>query len=446
MEAPQPVESEAIQISDATLSIKDERTAIWLYKGDPRRPHKETKGQTGRLESLRVRLGMLDKKTKRSICSKLFKSRERCPLISPLVTPERSISQSGHRSAKRWLADIMANSEEDSRNDMSTSLQKSPVKSISQKSHRSAEEWLKDIMATSEEDYRDERSNCLQSSPPRPSLSQIQPAFRSQKVAVEEIEEKILKPVKMHDWLVEEAVVYGSEHESHSEDEKPFVREAPKELTLEERAAKAKAAVAEYEAMLAKRAPEKKGERFVSPEAIRERSHTPTMSEYVNEGFEAEAMQDEYHMARVVKYWREEWAMRCGPNRDEAYVKRLMRIPGVKLTSTQRSQDCREALRTKQWRRDREDLRLAKLVDLKEKDITRKNVSRANETLGEEMARQKSDRMRAWRNYEKKKTAAGITLKPKMTPEERKQAKKECEQRRRDQKAGKVPNFVLEDD
>lgn len=201
MEGHQQVDIELSQTSDATLSIEDERTAAWLYKGDPRRPHKETKGQLGRLESLTVRLGRIDNKAARSTCSRLFKSRERCPLISPLVTLERSISQSNNRSAKRWLAAIMASSDEDSRYDES------------EQRTRSAEKLLVDIMASSEEDSRDDKSTCLQRSPPQPSLNQIQPVFTLKKVAVEEITEKIFKPVK-----IDNVAAYSNEHEFHSEE------------------------------------------------------------------------------------------------------------------------------------------------------------------------------------------------------------------------------------
>lgn len=162
----------------------------------------------------------------------------------------------------------------------------------------------------------------------------------------------------------------------------------------------------------------------------------PSRESFIWAGLTRRRCHQEDDMAYYGQKDGKEWDRLYGANLNYIYAEGVLRNPDVPAEPWQRTKDFRERLLTKQFPQF-EKARENKVKAIKDKKRSYMEEFRRNETLEQEEKRQKADRLRAQKNYEKNKR---MPVRSKRSPSEQREARREAkrlaaEKRRRAEKA-----------
>lgn len=167
----------------------------------------------------------------------------------------------------------------------------------------------------------------------------------------------------------------------------------------------------------------------------------PKKHTFIEEGLTKERRGGDDDLIYYGQKYGREWDKLYGPERNYVYAEWVLRDPAIPSEPWQRTKDHRMWLHTKHRHVRINEDRLQKLEDIKEKQKKYMEKFRARETVDQERDRQKADRLRAQKNYEKNKLIEQkMPVRSKRSPSEQREARREAkrlaaEKRRRAEKA-----------
>lgn len=162
----------------------------------------------------------------------------------------------------------------------------------------------------------------------------------------------------------------------------------------------------------------------------------PLREEFINDGLMRRGCGDEEEIIYYGQKYGKEWDKLYGPKREYVYAERALRKPDVRLQSWQKMKDRREWLHTRQQLHSDKvnQERLDHLDRIKAEDKERHRKAREKETLDQERYRLKKQRLINQHNRDQKKLDRGESLKHRLTPEERKKARRDADRLRKQNK------------
>ena len=156
---------------------------------------------------------------------------------------------------------------------------------------------------------------------------------------------------------------------------------------------------------------------------------------FIGEGLTRRGRDQEDDMIYYAQKDGKKWDTLYGPKRNYIYAESVLRSPGVPLEPWQRKKDERESLHTKHRSVIIDADRLQELEKIKANKREQMGIIRQREPLDQKIERLEKRRVIDQRSRDLAKTKAGIELKPRLAPDDqkdaRRKAKAECEKRRR---------------